>query len=179
VRCSSCEPLLDAYIESTLHPRQARAVAAHLRLCDACAGFLRELRIVDALLATARRPGVAADFTATVVGATHSARPPKQRRSPLGPALLLYLGLAWALALVAALRARDLSGLGTMLAGRAAHDAAALGAVTHALAPAAPFAAAAVSGVLVLDVLLLAALFYGYRRVRPIIALYLARGPRT
>jgi len=66
-----------------------------------------------------------------------------------------------------------------MLAGRAAHDAAALGAVTHALAPATPFAAAAVSGVLVLDVLLLGALLYGYRRVRPMIALYLARGPRT
>ena len=39
--------------------------------------------------------------------------------------------------------------------------------------------AAAVSGVLLLDVILFYAIFYGYRRLRPALAVYLARSPRS
>jgi anti-sigma factor RsiW len=179
MRCSSCEPLLDAYLEASLRRFEAHAVAAHLRVCHGCAALMAELRIVDALLTTARPPRVAADFTAAVVSATHATPRHAPRRMPLGPALLLYLGMAWALAIVAALRSHDLAAFSGAFLAFGRRDLIALGAAVHALAPATPVAAAAVTGVLLLDLLLLGALFYGYHRVRPLLALYLSRGPRS
>jgi anti-sigma factor RsiW len=179
MRCSSCEPLLDAYLEGVLRPRQTRAVAAHLRACDGCCALLRELRVVDALLATAHRPGVGADFTAAVVSATRAAELRTPRRVPLWAVLLLYLGVAWAVAAVAAIRSNDLVGLVDRLVTFELRDLAALGAAVRALAPATPLAAAAVTGILMLDLLLLCAIFYGYRRLRPVIELYLDRGERS
>ncbi|HEY6327232.1 MAG TPA: hypothetical protein VIW73_12045, partial [Candidatus Cybelea sp.] len=58
------------------------------------------------------------------------------------------------------------------------HGIAAFGAAVRALAPATPLAAALMTGVLLLDLLLLCAVAYGYRRVRPLMAIYL-RGPRS
>jgi anti-sigma factor RsiW len=179
VRCSSCEPLLDAYLEASLRPLEARAVTAHLRGCSDCTAFLRELRVVDALLTTARPPGVAADFTEAVVSATRETPTHSKRHVPLGIVLVLYLGVAWTFAFIAALRLSDASSFATSLATTAARDLAAVGAAVRALAPATPVAAAAVTAVLLVDVLLVAALFYGYRRVRPILSLYLSREERS
>jgi anti-sigma factor RsiW len=179
VRCSSCEPLLDAYLEASLRPFESRTVTAHLRGCRSCTALLGELRIVDALLATARPPGVAADFTAAVVSATRETPTHAKPRMPLGIALLLYLGVAWTLALVAALRLNDVSAMASSLMAMATRDLAAIDAAVRALAPATPVAAAAVTAVLLIDVLLLVALFYGYRRVRPILSLYLSREERS
>ncbi|HYL27236.1 MAG TPA: hypothetical protein VEW74_05330, partial [Candidatus Nitrosotalea sp.] len=61
----------------------------------------------------------------------------------------------------------------------ARRDAAAIGAAVHALAPATPVVAAAVTIVLLVDIFLLGAIFYAHRRVRPLIALYLERGRRS
>jgi len=58
MRCSWCEPQLDAYLEGGLSPGTAARVAAHLRTCGDCQALLGELRVIDALLATARTPGV-------------------------------------------------------------------------------------------------------------------------
>lgn len=179
MRCSSCEPLLDAYLEATLALRQARAVAAHLHACSDCMAFLRELRVVDALLTTAHPPAVGTDFTAAVVGATQATAAVRPRRVSIGLTLLLYLALAWALVFYAAFHGGDLGSVAAILADQIRPDAAALIAAARALAPATPFAAAIVSGVLVLDAFLLGALVYGYRRLRPAVALYLARGSRT
>lgn len=179
MRCSSCEPLLDAFLESSLRPVEARAVEAHLRCCHDCAALLDELRIVDALLATAHPPRVGADFTSAVVSATHATPPHAPRRMPVGLALLLYLSAAWTLFVFAALRSNDAARTGGALSALAQHDLIALGAATRALAPATPIAAATVTGVLLLDLLLLGALFFGYRRVRPMLALYLRRGGRS
>jgi anti-sigma factor RsiW len=178
MRCSSCEPLLDGYLEATLRPREARAVAAHLRLCHSCAALLHELRVVDALLTTARSPKVSPDFTATVVSAVNATQPRMARRRPLALALVLYLGIAWAIAALAASRPYDLGRFAGPFIGMAARDLAAVDAVGRALAPATPVAAATVTGVLLLDLLLLGAFFYGYRRLGPLIALHLGRGPR-
>jgi Putative zinc-finger len=178
MRCSSCEASLDAYLEATLRPREARAVAAHLRICRSCSALLRELRVVDALLATARSPKVAANFTAAVVSAMHGTQPPTPRRKPIAFALLLYLGVAWAIAALAASRPHDLVRLAGAFVAIAQRDVAAVNAAGRALAPATPVAAAAVTGVLLLDLLLLAAVFYGYRHLSPLIALHLSRGPR-
>lgn len=179
MRCSSCEPLLDAYLEASLRPSEARAVTAHLRNCTPCTALYDELRVVDALLTTARRPGVAAGFTDAVVSATCAAPAPARRRVPLAIALLLYLALAWALALVVALRTNDVTALAGSILAAGDGDVTALAAAVRALAPATPLAAAAVTAVLLIDVLLVAALFYGYRRVRPILSLYFSREERS
>lgn len=179
MRCSWCEPLLDDFLEGTLRAREGSEVAAHLRGCSGCARLLDELRVVDALLTTARPPGVAGDITAAVVSATAGTRPHAPRRHGLGVALLLYLVAAWGLAAAAFLRLHDLAQIGSSSLFFAERDLAALGAATHALAPATPLAAAAVTAVLMIDVLLVAAMFFAYRRLRPLLALYLGRGPRT
>lgn len=178
MRCSSCEPLLDAYLEAALRRFEARAVTSHLRTCTDCTALLDELRVVDALLATARSPSVAPDFTATVVSATRETATHAKRRLPLGVALLLYLAVTWALALVA-LRYNDAAALASSALTAGTGGLTALGAAVRALAPVTPVAAAAVTGVLLVDVLLIVALFFGYRRVRPILSLYLSREERS
>jgi anti-sigma factor RsiW len=174
VRCSSCEPLLDDYLEATLRPRQALAVGEHLRDCAHCAAFLHELRVIDGLLTTARAGNVAADFTAGVVTATRATQPPSRKALPLWLPLLAYLAIAWAFA-AAALRVSQLGAIlrATLLSEQ--RGLAAVEAALRAVAPATPMVAAAVTGVLLLDLLLLGAVFYGYRHLRPLIALYLTK----
>ncbi len=179
MRCSSCEPLLDAYLEASLPPRHAGAVARHLRACGRCAALLGELRVIDALLETARSPGsVGADFTASVVTAARVAPPCERRRIPFGLVLLAYLAIAWTL-LLAGLRSNAFAGLAAAFVLSERHGVAAVAAAVRALAPATPLAAALMTGVLLLDLLLLCAILYGYRRVRPLMALYLTRGSRS
>jgi anti-sigma factor RsiW len=178
VRCSSCEPLLDAYLERALRPRHSFEVTAHLRACAHCTALLRELRVVDALLTTARRPQVAADVTAAVVSAAHAIEQQASPRPPLGFALLLYLGIAWTLILLAALRLHDVARLAATFSAVGQSDLSALGGVVRFLTPATLLATLAVITVLMLDLLLLYAIFAAYRRVRPLIAPYLDRGRR-
>jgi anti-sigma factor RsiW len=177
MRCSWCEPQLDTYLEGGLSPRAAAGVAAHLRACSDCQALLGELRVIDALLATARTPGVAANFTASVVSATHATPVRKPRRLPLGVALLLYVAIAWMLA-AATVRSVRIGSFTGSAAAFARHDLSALGAAMHAVAPATPLVAASVTVVLLVDLLLLSAIFYAHRRMRPLLALYLARGRR-
>lgn len=138
---------------------------------------MQELRVVDALLTTARAPH-AGDITAAVVSVTQATQPHAPRRVPFGLALLLYLFAAWALGVVAILRRHDLGRLAGAAFAHVQRDVAALGAAIHALAPATPMAAAAVTAVLLVDLVLLVAVLYGYRRLRPMLAGYLNRGPR-
>jgi hypothetical protein len=180
VRCSSCEPLLDDCLEATVSPRQRRDVAHHLRSCPACNALLEELRVVDALLATARSPGrVGSGFTAAVVSATAAAPLNPSRRIALWVPLLAYLSVAWALLAFAALDARGVAGLFQRLAAWGEGGLAAIAAGLRAVAPETGIAAAAVTGVLLVDLLLLAGIVYGYRRLRPMLTLYLARGSRS
>jgi anti-sigma factor RsiW len=178
MRCSSCEPLLDAYLEGTLPAREAAGVAAHVHACRECQTLLRELRVIDALLTTASPPRVGDDFTAAVVSAAHATPVRRPRRVPFGIALLLYVGIAWTLAAIAA-RSHQLAPVANGTAVLLRRDAGALGAALHAIAPATPVVAAAVTIVLLVDLLLLWAIFYAHRRVRPLIALYLERGRRS
>ncbi len=180
MRCSSCEPLLDSYLEATLRPAQSVQVAAHLQDCSGCKALLSELRVIDALLHTASPPArFDAGFTAGVLEAAQAAfAPAVRRRSALWPSLLAYLGIAWIAAAFVFMRRHD---LGLPLAGlwqMQAHGFAAFAAVVRTVAPATPLAAAAVTAVLIVDFLLLCAMFYGYRHLRPRLAVYLARGPR-
>ncbi len=180
MRCSSCEPLLAAYLESALRHRRALEVAEHLRECHDCASLLGELKVIDALLVTARPPGsVGGDFTASVVSATHATPARARRRPKLLIPLVLYLAAAWAAAAFFALRADHLPQIGAALLAAQARNLAGLGEAARALAPATPIVAAAVSAVLALDLLLLGALLFGYRRLRPLLAAHLSRGSRS
>jgi hypothetical protein len=180
MRCSSCEPLLDGYLEASLRPRQILEVAQHLRACGGCSALLRELRVIDALLTTVRPPGsVGSNFTATVVSAARVAPASAQRRVRLEVALIAYLAIAWMLTAVVLIRFNDsIASLANFVASEQG-SLAALGAALRALAPATPMAAAVVTGILVIDLLLLGALYFGYRRVQPLIALHLTRGARS
>jgi anti-sigma factor RsiW len=179
MHCSSCEPLLDDFLEATLSVVRRRAVAQHLRRCPACSAFLKELRVIDALLTTARAPGnVGSDFTETVVSATRSAQLHQVKRVPVWLPLTAYLALAWTAVGFGVTRAGELQSVLGGVTGWAARGFAAIEAALRVLAPATGVAAAAVTGVLLLDLFLFCAMLYGYRRLRPRLALYLARGHR-
>ena len=177
MRCSSCELLLDPFLEGTLSPREAAGVAAHVRRCKDCAELFRELRVIDALLTTAQAPSVGADFTATVVSATNATPVRSGRPMPFGVALLLYVVIAWTVTAFA-LRSAPLASLAGTTGISLRRDAGAIGAALHAVAPATPVVAAGVTIVLLVDLLLLWALVYAHRRVRPLLALHLERGRR-
>ncbi len=167
MRCSSCEPLLDAYLENALPPRQMRDITAHLRRCRGCEALLAELRVVDALLTTASPPAsVGSEFTAAVVFATAQARQPATHRRPLWLFLALYLALGWIGLGVLALRG---DAIGSMLSAAVAATTRALiatGAVVSALSPNTPFVAGLVSCVLLLDLALIAVMLHVVRRRR-------------
>jgi hypothetical protein len=93
--------------------------------------------------------------------------------------LLAYLTAAWALVAGAALRGHQATALLAGFAAQSRGGFAAIEAALRALAPETGIAAAAVTGVLLVDLFLLAATFYGYRRLRPMLAVYLARGSRS
>ena len=95
MRCSWCEPLLDAYVEGALDPARIRAVAAHLHACPACDAPHRRLRVVDGLLMTARDPTLRDDFTEHVMSAVRLLPAPAPLRKPLLPLAAFYLVAAW------------------------------------------------------------------------------------
>jgi predicted anti-sigma-YlaC factor YlaD len=180
MRCSSCEPMLDDHLEATLSRRQMRDVALHLRSCPACSALFEELRVIDALLTTTQPRGrIGSDFTATVISAAAAAPPHPRRRTALWVPLLAYLCVAWTLVALAAPDARGVAGLFERLAASGDRGLAAVEAGLRAVAPETAIAAAVVTAVLLVDLLLLAGIFYGYRRLRPILRLHLARGSRS
>jgi len=76
----------------------------------------------------------------------------------------------------AALDAGGVAGLLERFAASGERGLAAIEAGLRAVAPETAIAAAAVTGVLLVDLLLLAGIFYGYRRLRLILSIHLARG---
>lgn len=173
MRCSWCEPLLDAYVDGALDPARSGAVAAHLRSCPACDAAHRRLRVVDALLVTARTPELRVDFTEQVMTAVRLLPAPAQPRKPLLPLAAFYLVAAWIAMGAAMAFLRPHVPLGAV-AGALQNAGRALAQSSHALWPIAPFALPAIASVLVVDVLLFAAVVVFYRRVRPRLTAYLA-----
>lgn len=180
MRCSSCEPMLDDHLEATLSRRHMREVALHLRSCPACNALFEELRVIDALLTTTQPRGrIGSDFTAAVVSAAAAAPPHPRKRVALWIPLLAYLCGAWALLAFAAQDARGVAGLFERLSAWGERGFAAIEAGLRAVAPETAVAAAAVTGVLLVDLLLLVGIFYGYRRLRLVLSVRLARGSRS
>lgn len=95
MRCSSCEPLLDAYVEGILMPAARARLEAHLTECCRCSALLEELRVIDALLLAPRRLEPAPNFTFAVMAEVRTLPPPVVHNvSPL-PMFGAYLAFAW------------------------------------------------------------------------------------
>jgi hypothetical protein len=172
--------MLDDHLEATLSRRQMRDVALHLRACPACNALFEELRVIDALLTTTQPRGrIGSDFTAAVISAAVAAPPHPRKRVALWMPLVAYLCIAWALLAFAALNARGVAGLLERLAAAGERGLAAIEAGLRVVAPETGVAAATVTGILLVDLLLLAGIFYGYRRLRLILSIHLARGSRS
>ncbi|HTX58117.1 MAG TPA: zf-HC2 domain-containing protein [Verrucomicrobiae bacterium] len=176
MRCSSCEILLDRYVEGTLSPARMLAVRAHLERCPACQALHRELRVVDGLLATMRPVQLAPNFTFAVMAEARALPAPLRRNGAIWPAVAIYLTLVWAAAALAALAGAG-SSFGRQL-GAGWHSLGgilgALAGAAHAIGPIAPIAAGVVVAVLAADALLVAAVVLFYRLVRPQLAARLA-----
>lgn len=179
MRCSSCEPLIDRYVEATLSPRRMIEVGKHLRECASCAAILEELKVVDALLATTRVPELPENFTFAVMAETGSMPAPRARQHPIWSFLALYLAAAWVasvlgIAFSGASPAALLSRLWSTLAGAGTAASVLSAGASHGLTHSTPTLAAFGAGVLVIDAALAAAVALVYFVVRPRLAARLA-----
>ncbi len=178
MRCSSCEVLLDRYVEGTLSPKQMLAIGKHLERCQSCASLVAELRVVDALLATTAPVDLAPNFTFSVMAEVRSMPVAVSRGTSIWALLSFYMVGAW-IALTAALLAfgphvATLAALAANVRGSVLNSLAAFGGAAHAFSPTAPFVAVFVVTVLAVDVVLIAALVAFYRNVRPRLVAQLA-----
>ena len=179
MRCSSCEPLLDRYVECTLPPPQMQHIGEHLKSCASCAALVTELRVVDALLATTPAVELAPNFTFAVMAEVRTAPVPRARIQSVWAALTFYLIAAWLAAAAGfALFGHRLNVLISPLAGvrdALGHSMSAISGTAHALGPATPAIVGIVGGVLALDVMLIAAIVYFHQTIRPQLSERLAR----
>ena|GEM_PF-557699 len=175
MRCSSCERLLDRYVDGTLKAPQMRSISEHLRQCAACRELLQELKVVDALLETSSAPELPPNFTFAVMAETNDLPAPSHRQHPLWSFLALYVTAAWVAAVsailvsgvsvltiissIAAALSRTGSGIALVM------DDASRG-ITHALPPLAAFGA----GILLIDLALAATVALLYFIIRPRLA---------
>ena len=179
MRCSSCEPLLDRYIEGTLKPRQMIDIGAHVRECATCQGLLDEVKMIDGLLATTRIPELAQNFTFAVMAEVNSMPAPRARQHPVWSFLALYSAAAWvavvlAMAFTHTAPRAAIAAIGFQL-GRAGAAFGALGSgVSQGAAHTVPALAAFGAGVLLIDIALAAAVALLYFVVRPRLAARLA-----
>ncbi len=179
MRCSSCEPLLDRYVEGTLTPREMTRVGAHLRTCAHCDALLTELRVVDGLLATTAPVELAPNFTFALMAETRTTPVHQVRKLSVWAVLTFYVVGAWiALCGVYALFGSGLSHLGA--AGRAlavagAQSYGALSAIVQSVSPVTPLVLGGAVGVLLLDSLLVIGAIVLYRAVRARLAAHINR----
>jgi hypothetical protein len=175
VRCSSCEPLFDRFLEGTLTPREQSEIATHVRSCARCALLLEELRVVDALLFTTNTPDLPINFTFAVMAETSSLPAPKFREHHIWSFVALYVTAAWVAAIIGiALSGASLAQIGGAVAGGTGRFAHAMGEGFAGLGQGAPALATFGIGVLFIDLTLAAAVALLYFVVRPRLAAHLA-----
>jgi anti-sigma factor RsiW len=181
VRCSSCELLLDRYLEGTLTPRQMIDVAAHVRDCANCRELLEEVKVVDGLLFTTGVPELPENFTFAVMAEVNSLPAPHARAHPVWSFLVLYSAAAWVATVVAMAITRTSPAVVFEFIGRALTNAGAASggfaasvssALTHSTA-----LAAFGFGALLIDAVLAAAFAVLYFVVRPRLVARFASAP--
>jgi anti-sigma factor RsiW len=173
VRCSSCESLIDRYVEGTLAPRQMLAVSSHLRRCTKCSELLSELRVVDALISTTQPVTLAPNFTFAVMAEVRGIPQTQPRRIvPLAWAVL-YTIVAWIAAGGAYVafgpRAPWLVQSASAIGHTAREAVATTGGIVHGVAGLS-LLVPSVAAVLVFDALLVVGAIFFYRAVRPLLA---------
>ncbi|MHB8146027.1 MAG: anti-sigma factor family protein [Vulcanimicrobiaceae bacterium] len=168
MRCSSCEPLLDQYIEGTLIVREMNGVREHLRECAMCTSLIAELRVVDALLATTVKHELPPNFTFAVMAQARSLSAPSTARGSIWTMFGVYLIATW-IALSAGFWAfgtrASLASLS--LRDALAHAFGALSGAAHAFAPATPLVIGGMVTILAVDVVLVCGVVAFYTHVRP------------
>lgn len=179
MRCSSCEPLLDRYVEGTLTPREMARVGAHLRTCAHCDGLLTELRVVDALLATTAPVELAPNFTFAVMAEARTVPVHTTRKLSVWAVLTFYVIGAWmvlcGLYAVFGGYLSHLGAAGRALAAAGAQSLAAPSAIAQSLSPATPLVLGSMIAVLLLDALLVIAAVTLYHAVRARLAAHINR----
>lgn len=179
MRCCSCEPLLDRYVEGTLTPREMARVSKHLRTCARCDALLTELRVVDALLATTAPVELAPNFTFAVMAETRTTPIRAVRKLSIWAVLTFYVVGAWiALSGIYAVFGDRLAHLGTVgraTAAAGAQSVAVFSAIAQSVSPATPLVLGGVVGVLLIDTLLIIAAVTIYRATRARLAAHVNR----
>jgi anti-sigma factor RsiW len=171
MRCSSCEPLLDAYVERVASPAVRARVDEHISACRNCRELLEELRVIDALLRRPRRIDPPPDLTRAVMAEIGPEPPPQ---APAIPALALfgtYLAFAWiaiaAWFIVGGDPAREgLALLASAFVGFGGAFAALGGSGSNLFGHSTVGVSAAMGLILILDVVLAAALALGFLIMR-------------
>ncbi|HKU68464.1 MAG TPA: zf-HC2 domain-containing protein [Candidatus Baltobacteraceae bacterium] len=184
MRCSSCEPLLDRYTEGTLTPRQMIDVSAHLRGCASCRELLNELKVVDGLFATTRRPDLAENFTFAVMAEVRALPAPRARQHAIWAFLVLYPAAAWvagvlAMVLTGTSPAAVIAGISSALARIGIVSSGVSATLSHGLGHFTPTLAAFGAGVLAIDLALGCAFALLYFVIRPRVAARLASVPES
>ncbi len=184
VRCSSCEPLLDQYVEGTLAPQTMLAVRAHLSSCASCRSLLHDLKAVDGLLFTTRVPSLPENFTFAVMAEVCSQPLPRARQHPVWSFLTLYCAAAW-VAVIAGIVLMGTSRVWVFDAGSSALTRLGLvssgfsASISQGFAHAIPGLAAFGFGVLIIDIVIAAAFAALYLLVRPRLAAQIASAPEA
>lgn len=97
MRCSSCNSLLDRYLEGSLSTPQLLQLTAHLGTCAKCGDILEELKVVDGLLATISTPEPAPNFSFAVMAEIRTMPQPASSRLNVAALLGGYIVTAWAI----------------------------------------------------------------------------------
>jgi hypothetical protein len=178
VHCSSCELLLDRYVEGTLPATMMVAIDDHVRECTFCAQLLTELRVVDALLATTKPVELAPNFTFAVMADARTTQVVRAHPSLVWAWLSFYLIAAWvAVSAAYAVFGHRLPSIVAQFSaarGAVSQFVMTTGAAAHAVSPLIPVAVATVVVALAIDALLACAIILYHRAVRPRLAERLA-----
>jgi anti-sigma factor RsiW len=167
MRCSSCEPVLDRYIEGTLTPRDMIRVRAHLAACAPCASLHTELRVVDALLATGRPVELAPNFTFATMAEARSLEIMRAKRRPIWPVLTAYVVTAWVvLAVCFVVFGSHIALLDAVFGSAVSQIRTTLAVVSRSFGSSALSVIAGVIVVLAVDAAIASGAFYLYRRAR-------------
>jgi anti-sigma factor RsiW len=184
MRCSSFEPLLDEFVDGTLTPVRTRRVAKHVADCTECSALLAELRVVDALLLTARPTEPVANFTFKAMAEIRSMRAPHVHRTPILSIASAYLVFAWTAIgfwfTFGGPAARGVAGMLLTTLGDYGDAVAGLASVTgHVFGHMTPGITALMAGILLFDFVATAAVAVVYCIVRPRLAAHLAHSWET
>ncbi|HET7815525.1 MAG TPA: zf-HC2 domain-containing protein [Candidatus Baltobacteraceae bacterium] len=180
MHCSSCEPLLDRYLEGTLPPRTLAAIAEHIGKCEHCSALLDEVKVVDALLFTTTVPELPQNFTFAVMAEVRDMPPVHAPSHALWSFLAIYSAAAWVAAVLAMALTGTRPGSVLAFAGHLVTGLSARVAQGFSLAPhAAPSLAAFGVVVLMLDAVLAGGIAVVYFGLRPRLAAVMATSRRS